>query len=60
MMHGLLHDSAILGTIGHAKHMTHHKGHGTRHSQSVFGCFVQLAQDSQKAKARKARTRKGK
>lgn len=55
MMYGLLHDNAVVGIAGHAKHYAH-KGRGRgRKQMTVFGAFAQLAKDVEREKARKAR-----
>ena len=44
MMKGLLPDSAIVGTVGHAKHYAHKANHGRgRKSMTVFGAFAVAA-----------------
>lgn len=58
MMYGLVHDNAVVGLAGHAKHYAHKaKGRGRGRKMTVLGAFVQLAEDMQKDQRRKARRR---
>jgi hypothetical protein len=53
MMYGLVHDNAVVGLAGHARHHAH-RARG-RQKMTVFGAFAQLQKDVQKDRARKAR-----